>query len=165
MTDPTPAAPAAVPAAVREALRIYERMSHGTIPEGALDGVPDSVHNAVISYGMMEFSYGNDPATTQDMVLYARAQLERAIATALREATETRDQEIGGLTAELAAAKADTARLDWIEQTRRGLYYTVWLGTGEWAVMSDIEWSGIPAPPGAIREAIDAARAAGEETR
>jgi hypothetical protein len=137
MTDPTPKAPDAVPEAVRTAIREAEETA---------------VALAERRSGQTEIDYD-----------CAHTAMEKAIVTALREATETRDQEIERLTAELAAAKADTARLDWLSQPRDRIAFGInkadnLPGCSLYVDEDCYE----PFDAATLRVAIDAARAAGE---
>jgi hypothetical protein len=134
MTEPTPTrAPDAVPEAVLQAFGAWRRAMHA-------------------------FSENDTDANLGD-VRRAGREAHIAVATALREATATRDQEIARLTAEMAAAQADTARLDFLERTSANLF--------SWRterVTGPARFSYCNGYQGATpRAAIDAARAAEDE--
>jgi hypothetical protein len=88
MTDPAPRAPAAVPEAVSTAMSAY---SHAVIVN----------EHAQLS----EHSSRRERDDLSDARLDAWNELVAAIATALREATETRDQEIAKLKVDLDVAR------------------------------------------------------------
>jgi hypothetical protein len=159
MTDPTPKAPDAVPEAVRTAIREAEETA---------------VALAERRSGQTEIDYD-----------CAHTAMEKAIVTALREATETRDQkiarltdrlrllfdenanldaDIARLTTELAAAKADTARLDWLSQPRDRIAFGINKADNIPGCSLYVDEDCYePFDAATLREAIDAARAAERE--
>ena len=123
-----------------------------------ITGVPEAVLKALRAYehAMRAFF---DNSTTLRNVTDTQWAVNHAIVAALREATETRDQEIDRLLAKLAAAQADTARLDFLERTSANLFsWRTERVTGPARFWYCNGYQG-----GTPRFAIDAARAAEQE--